>query len=81
MRDKVENVLNEIRPNLQAHGGDVELVGVNEGDGTVEIRLTGACKGCPMSQMTLRMGIERVLKQLVPEVKAVVEAPPAPAEA
>ena len=75
MRDKVEAVLNEVRANLQAHGGDVELVEVSD-DGTVQVRLTGACAGCPMSQMTMRMGIERLLKQQVPEVKAVVEAPP-----
>jgi Fe-S cluster biogenesis protein NfuA len=78
MRDKVQQVLDAVRPNLQADGGDVELVNVSE-DGTVEVRLTGACAGCPMSQMTLRMGIERLLKQQVPEVTAVVEAPPAEA--
>ena len=76
VRDKVEEALNSVRESLQAHGGDVELVGVDEEQGTVQVRLTGACVGCPMSQMTLRTGIERALKQLVPEVKAVVEAPP-----
>jgi Fe-S cluster biogenesis protein NfuA len=70
MNEKVEEVLNEIRPSLQADGGDVELVGVN--DGMVSLRLTGACAGCPMSTMTLKMGIERILKEKLPEVKEVV---------
>ena len=70
MNEKVEAVLNEIRPSLQADGGDVELVGIN--DGMVSLRLTGACAGCPMSTMTLKMGIERILKEKLPEVKEVV---------
>jgi len=70
MREKVEGVLDKIRPSLQADGGDVELVDVN--DGTVEVRLPGACAGCPMSTMTLKMGIEKILKQEIPEVKEVV---------
>ncbi len=70
MKDKVEAALDQIRPTLQADGGDVELVGVD--DGVVSLRLTGACSGCPMSAMTLKMGIERVLKGQVPEVKEVV---------
>ena len=70
MNEKVEAVLNEIRPSLQADGGDVELVGVN--DGMVSLRLTGACAGCPFSTMTLKMGIERILKEKLPEVKEVV---------
>ena len=70
MNEKVEAILNEIRPSLQADGGDVELVGVN--DGMVSLRLTGACAGCPMSTMTLKMGIERILKEKLPEVKEVV---------
>jgi len=70
MRDKVEAALAQIRPALQADGGDVELVGVT--DGVVKLRLTGACSGCPMSTMTLKMGIEKVLKQQIPEVKEVV---------
>ena len=70
MNEQVEAILNEIRPALQADGGDVELVGVN--DGMVSLRLTGACAGCPMSTITLKMGIERILKEKLPEVKEVV---------
>lgn len=70
MKEKVEQALNKIRPALQGDGGDVELVEVGE-DGTVKVRLKGACGGCPMSQMTLKMGIERILKKEVPEVKSV----------
>ena len=70
MRDKVEVVLNKIRPSLVADGGNVELVDVN--DGVVKVKLTGACAGCPMSTMTLKMGIERILKQDIPEIKEVV---------
>ncbi len=70
MKEKVEQALNKVRPALQADGGDVELVSVSE-DGQVKVRLKGACGGCPMSQMTLRMGIERILKREVPEVKSV----------
>ena len=72
LREKVEAVLNGIRPNLQADGGDVEILDVS--DGVVTLRLTGACGGCPMSTMTLKHGIERVLKEQVPEVKEVVAA-------
>lgn len=71
MKDKVEIALNKVRPSLQADGGDVELVEVTA-DGVVKVRLTGACSGCPMSQMTLKSSIERLLKQEVPEVKEVV---------
>lgn len=71
MKDKVEAVLNQIRPNLKADGGDVELVDVSE-DGVVKVRLVGACKGCPMSQMTLKMGIEKMLRKKVSGVKEVV---------
>jgi Fe-S cluster biogenesis protein NfuA len=70
MKEKVEKALAKIRPALQADGGDVELVGV-EG-GVVKLKLKGSCAGCPMSTMTLKQGIERVLKQEVPEVKEVV---------
>lgn len=71
LKQRVEEALNEVRPVLQADGGGVELVDVSE-DGKVSLKLTGACGGCPMSQMTLKMGIERTLKQRVPEVKEVV---------
>ncbi len=70
MKDEVEKVLAQIRPALQADGGDVELVDVTE-DGLVKVRLTGACGSCPMSQMTLKMGIERKLKQEIPAIKEV----------
>jgi Fe-S cluster biogenesis protein NfuA len=72
MKEKVQAVLDKIRPSLQADGGDVELVDVV--DGVVKVRLQGACKGCPMSQMTLRNVIERVIKKEIPEVKAVEPA-------
>jgi Fe-S cluster biogenesis protein NfuA len=70
MREKVQAALDKIRPALQADGGDVELVDVT--DGIVKVRLVGACAGCPMSQLTLAMGVERTLKEQVPEVKQVV---------
>jgi len=70
LRNKVEAALQKVRPSLQADGGDVELVDVAD-DGNVKVRLTGACKGCPMSQMTLKMGIEKHLKKEVPEVASV----------
>ena len=72
MKEKVQDIINKIRPMLQADGGDVELV--DYVDGIVKVRLKGACAGCPMSQMTLRNGIERVLKKEIPEVKAVIPA-------
>jgi len=71
-QEKVVEALEKIRPSLQADGGDVELVEVD--NGVVKVRLTGACKGCPMSQMTLKMGVEKMLKQQVPEVKSVETA-------
>lgn len=70
---QVKQALEAIRPYLQADGGDVELVGL-EPDGIVKVHLVGACGGCPMSQMTLSAGIERILKQQVPGVKKVVAA-------
>ena len=70
MREKVEAALAQIRPTLQADGGDVELVDVS--DGTVKVKLTGACGCCPMSTMTLQFGIEKLLKEQVPEVKEVI---------
>ena len=69
MREKVEKALNDIRPHLQADGGNVELVDVE--DGIVRVRLTGACAGCPMSQMTLKQGIEGYVKRAIPEVVSV----------
>ena len=73
MRKDVENVLEKyIRPSLRMDGGDVELVDVDENTGIVKVKLTGACGGCPMSQMTLQMGVERVLREKIPQVKAVV---------
>ncbi|MGE4195017.1 MAG: NifU family protein [Pseudodesulfovibrio sp.] len=70
MLDKVQAVLDKVRPMLQADGGDVELVEVTD-TGIVKVRLTGACKGCPMSQMTLRNGIERIILKEITEVKGV----------
>lgn len=70
MREKVEKALSKIRPALQADGGDVELVDVTK-DGIVKVKLTGACGGCPMAQMTLKNGIERILKEEVPQIKSV----------
>lgn len=70
MREKVESVLNQIRPNLARDGGNVELIDAT--DGIVKVRLTGACGGCPMASMTLKLGVERVIKEKVPEVKEVV---------
>ncbi len=69
MQERVKAVLDKIRPSLQADGGDVELVAVEEG--VVKVRLKGACAGCPMSQMTLKNGIEKYLKREIPEVVAV----------
>lgn len=69
MREQVEKSLQKIRPMLQADGGDVELVDIV--DGIVQLRLQGACAGCPGAQMTLKMGVERQLKQDIPEVKSV----------
>ena len=70
MREKIEATLEKIRPSLQADGGDVELVGVD--GGVVTVRLTGACGSCPMSTMTLRLGVERMLKKDVPEMTQLV---------
>jgi Fe-S cluster biogenesis protein NfuA len=71
MKEKVEKALAKIRPMLAADGGDVNLVEVTD-KGVVKLKLTGACGSCPMSQMTLKMGIERLLKEEVPEVKEVI---------
>jgi Fe-S cluster biogenesis protein NfuA len=71
MKEEVQKAIDLIRPSLQADGGDVELVDVTE-DGIVKVRLTGACRGCPMSQMTLKMGIEKMIKKQIPAIKEVV---------
>jgi len=70
MKEKIEEALAQIRPALQADGGDVELIDVNQG--VVKLKLKGACGGCPMATMTLRYGIERVLKEKIPQVKEVI---------
>jgi Fe-S cluster biogenesis protein NfuA len=74
VREKVEEALKLIRPGLQADGGDVELVEVTE-EGVVKVRLKGACGGCPMSQITLKQGIEKRIKAIIPEVKSVESVP------
>ena len=71
MKEKIEAALNKIRPALEADGGGVELIEVTS-DGVVKVKLTGACGGCPMSQMTLKMGVEKAIKTEVAEVKEVV---------
>jgi len=71
MKDKVEAVLSQLRPMLQADGGNIELVGITA-DGVVQVRLQGACHSCPSSIMTLKQGVERLMKEQVPEVKEVV---------
>jgi Fe-S cluster biogenesis protein NfuA len=71
MKEKVQEAINQIRPNLQADGGDVELIEVTD-DGIVKVKLLGACQGCPMSQMTLKKGIQKFLQDKIPEVKEVV---------
>lgn len=70
LKEKIEEALDKVRPSLQADGGDVEFIDVSD-DGVVKVKLQGACAGCPMSTMTLKMGIEKVLKQNVPEVTGV----------
>ncbi len=70
LKQRIEDALDKVRPSLQADGGDVQFIDVDE-EGVVKVKLTGACGGCPMSQMTLKMGIEKVLKQNVPEVNRV----------
>ena len=68
--EKVGEIIEAIRPNLQSHGGDIELVSI-EDDNTVNVRLQGACSGCPGAAMTLKQGVERILKEKVPQVKEV----------
>ena len=72
-KEKIEDALKEVRPMLEADGGNVELVSATD-DGKVTVKLTGACGHCPMSQMTLRMGVERILRKRVPEIKEVLSA-------
>lgn len=69
MKTKVEKAIEELRPYLQADGGDIELKDVDEEKGVVKVRLTGACHGCPMAQITLQLGVEQFLKKRIPEVK------------
>ena len=73
LKEKVEAALNEVRPLLEADGGSIELVRVTE-DGKVTVRLAGACGHCPMSQMTLKMGVERIIRKHAPEVTEVISA-------
>jgi Fe-S cluster biogenesis protein NfuA len=73
MKEQVQKAIDLVRPSLQADGGDVELIDVSP-DGVVKVKLTGACHGCPMSQMTLKMGIEKIIKKQVPEIKEVISA-------
>jgi Fe-S cluster biogenesis protein NfuA len=70
LQERVEKALEDVRPSLQADGGDIELVEVKE-DGTVMVKLKGACSGCPMSEMTLKQGVETYLKKQIPEVSSV----------
>ncbi len=72
LRERVEEALNSIRPALQADGGDVSLVDVDEENGIVKVQLQGACAGCPSAQITLVMGVERAIKERVPEIKEVL---------
>ncbi len=73
MKEQVIAALEDVRPSLQADGGDIEFVDVTE-DGIVSVKLKGACNGCPMAKMTLKQGVERYLKEQIPNVKEVVEA-------
>ncbi len=70
MKERVEKALENIRPSLQADGGDIKLIDVE--DGVVKVSLTGACSGCPMSTMTMKFGVEKAIKEIVPEVKEVI---------
>ncbi len=72
IRERIEKALDNIRPALQADGGDIRLVDVDEAKGVVRVQLQGACSGCPSSQITLAMGVERAIKEEVPEVKEVI---------
>lgn len=72
MKERIEKALDSIRPALQADGGDIRLVDVDESNGIVKVQLQGACAGCPSAQVTLAMGVERAIKEEVPEVKEVI---------
>jgi Fe-S cluster biogenesis protein NfuA len=72
LHQRVAKVIDDVRPYIQADGGDIDLVGVEE-DGTVKVRLRGACAGCPHAAMTLKAGIERAVRQKVPEIREVVD--------
>lgn len=72
LKERVEEALNSIRPALQADGGDVALVDIDEDNGIVKVQLQGACAGCPSAQITLVMGVERAIKEAVPEIKEVL---------
>ena len=72
MKQRVQDIIDKIRPMLQADGGDIQLVEVQEQTGVVKVRLQGACRGCPSAAMTLKMGVERHLKERVPEVRELV---------
>lgn len=72
MRDKIEKALEKIRPALQADGGDIALIDVDEAKGIVKVQLKGACSGCPSAQITLQMGVERAIMEEVPEIKQVI---------
>ena len=71
MKEEVQKAIDLIRPSLQADGGDVELIDVSA-EGIVKVKLTGACRGCPMSHMTLKMGIEKIIKKQIPDIKEVI---------
>jgi Fe-S cluster biogenesis protein NfuA len=72
MKDRIEKVLDKVRPSLQSDGGDVKLIDVDEKEGIVKVKLMGACGGCPMSQMTLTFGVEKAIKEEIPEIKKVI---------
>ena len=72
MKEKVKNTIEKIRPYLQADGGDIELIDVDENNGVVKVRLLGVCGGCPMSMITLKQGVEQIIKKELPEIKEVI---------
>ncbi len=72
MKEKVKNTIEKIRPYLQADGGDIELIDVDEKNGVVKVRLLGVCGGCPMSMITLKQGVEQIIKKEIPEIKEVI---------